>query len=259
MFYNRSTIYRGFSITAATLALILFTIPTVRADTVDIQITTPAPYSNGASFSGQQGAFTGDGIAAPVWNVNLGTTSENDLVNSAGIATGISYTLTFNSGDSTNFFSDTTDTALPTLLMGYAFVNNNNAYPSPNGIVNLTGLIPNGQYQLYMYSQNTKYDSNGATFSITQGNGGPSNGSTSSAINTGNNTTFQLGVNYVIFTATANNAGDLGITWTPNNGGTEGDFNGLQITAVPEPATLGLIAVSGLGLLLISRKRSILT
>ena len=224
------------------------------ADVVDIQFAGTGVYAGAAgSFSGNEGAYTGDGVVAPTWNVltvaNKGTSgSMSNLVASDGTATteAVSFTA---SGSYDSGFQQTSPNN--NLLDGFLL----SAGPST---VTLTGLTANGNYQLYLYGQNGGFNNNGATFSVSIGTGSPITGSNAVTANpSASSGTFQENANYVIFSATANASGTLGVNWITTPGKSEGDFNGLQVisTAVPEPASMGLVGAGALGLLLLGRKR----
>ncbi len=226
----------------------------VQANVVNIQFAGTGVYSGAAaSYSGNEGAYTGDGVVAPTWNVltvaNKGTSgSMSSLVASDGTATteAVSFSA---SGSYDSGYNQTSPNN--SLLDGFLVT---------GGTVTLTGLTNNGNYQLYLYGQNGGYNNNGATFSISTGTGTSATGSNAVTKNpSASSGTFQENANYVIFNATANASGTLGINWAATAGTTEGDFNGLQVistsAAVPEPASLGLLAAGAMGLLLVGRKR----
>ena len=227
-----------------------------RADTVNVQFEGTGVFTGQqGSFSGNQGAYTGDGIAAPVWNVlsepaNATSGTLSNLVTADNLPTnvGVSFTATSTYGDPTS--------PANALLGGTLIASSNNT-----GTVTLTGLADSGNYTLYIYGQNAGYNSDITTFSITTGTGAPAAGQFNNTVDGGsssgifyNNSTNN---NYTIFDATANGTGALQVSFTGGAG--EGVFNGVQIvgvTPVPEPATIGLMAVgAGIGLLLLKRRR----
>ncbi len=229
---------------------------TAQADVVDIQFAGTGYYAGAAgSFSGNEGAYTGDGVVAPTWNVltvaNTATSgSMSSLVASDGTATteAVSFTA---AGSYDSGFQQTSPNN--NLLDGFI----KSAGPST---VTLTGLTAGGSYDLYLYGQNGGFNNNGATFSISTGTGSPITGSNAVTANpSASSGTFQENANYVIFSATANASGTLGVNWITTPGKSEGDFNGLQVistaAAVPEPASMGLLGAGALGLLLLGRKR----
>jgi hypothetical protein len=142
------------------------------------------------------------------------------------------------------------------LLTSAAVVNSGNpgagTSGSPLGTFVLHNVDPSKTYDLLLYGQN--YDANrGALFSLNGANGGTAVGGLTSAINTGNRSSFVLGDNYVEFTgvmadANGNISGSWGAVNNPFSGlSGEGDFNGLQLVAVPVPEP-GAMALLGMGL-----------
>lgn len=228
---------------------------TARAGVVNIQFDGYS-YWNDGTCTGQQGAYTGDNVSSPTWNSFTCTSSTvasgsmSNLVASDGTATteAVSFTSTGSWNDVNSYGSNP-----------FVILLNSYLYSTAPSTVTLTGLTDNGNYQLYLYGQNGQQYNNGAAFSITTGTGSPITGSnsfTTGAIMTGASApTFQENKNYVIFNATANSLGTLGISYGPVAGASEGDFNGLQVVAVPEPASMGIIGAGALGLLLLGRKR----
>ena len=72
-------------------------------------------------------------------------------------------------------------------------------------------------------------------------------------LNTGNRSSFVLGDNYVEFLnvhpdSTGNIFGFWGAVSNPISGlSGEGDFNGLQFVAVPEPSVMGILGIGIFG------------
>ncbi|MDA8376698.1 MAG: PEP-CTERM sorting domain-containing protein [Planctomycetia bacterium] len=260
--------FHGSRLAAAALASVAFAgfAAITRADTVNIQFEGVATVSSADSFSGQKGVYTSDNVASPVWNVLAGGQgTQSSLVDSSGNTTtdAVSYIGNATSGPDYNFQTNPANELLSGFLQD-----------STPAAVTLTGLVNNGSYQLYLYGQPGQfaswYDSHhrGAAFSITTGTGGPVSGSAAYTLqyNSGTQNVFQENTNYVVFNATASSSGTLAITWTNTpaevtpigSNGQDGSFNGLQLVSsapVPEPLTLGLFGVGGLGLLLLKRRR----
>ncbi len=234
---------------------------TASASVVDVQFLVTGG-NTATSFSGSQGAYTGDGLSAPTWNVlsvanNATSGSASGLVDSNGTATteGISVTMTggYVSTSTTTYGNGggTND-----LLQSYILNN------PGTGTVTLTGLAASGSYQLYLYSGSGSYNNAATNFAITTGSGSVATGSNAGVVNVANaNTDFVENTNYVVFNATADGTGTLAISYT-GAAGPEADINGLQIistaNAVPLPSTLALTlsGMLGLGLLLMQRKAS---
>ncbi len=114
-----------------------------------------------------------------------------------------------------------------------------------NSIQQLTmNNVPAGVYNLYLYGINGGYEDRGTTFTL-------AGGSTKSTLNQQDNT-FAQGDNYVVFTNVSPTAGTIVVNWTANlsgrAGGTEGQFNGLQLMSVPEPSSVLLLGLGAIGL-----------
>ncbi|MGC8624296.1 MAG: PEP-CTERM sorting domain-containing protein [Phycisphaerae bacterium] len=242
---------------------------------VDIQFGGPA-----APFSGNPGAYTGDGVTAPIWNavvplnwINDGVT--NNLVDSAGTATSIGVTAAYS-----GYFPD----SAASLLDQYVYANSGSGNSVPgSGTVDIYGLTPNASYQLYLYSQNSYHNNSRTTFSITpdvstpwfvSDSGSPALGSNAYTVNSLNSSSnaFVENANYVIFNATADSAGTIWINYaasalTSTSYAPQAIFNGLQLismpqagspeltSTVPEPAAMALLACGACGVLLLKRKQ----
>lgn len=247
----------------ATVAAGLATAGAAQANVVNIQFASNQGWNQG-SFNGNQGAYTGDSVATPTWNVATVTAYPNprngamsSLLASNGAVT----------TDSVSYSYQTSYSTAPTspsnkLLEGYLA-----SVSSYGQGVTLSGLTDSGTYELYLYASNGSYGGGASKFVLTAGTGGPIAGS--NAATTGNASgassgTFTENASYVIFDVTATATGTIGITSDPITGNPSynntGLINGLQLVsssaAVPEPASLALLGAGALGLLLIGRKRS---
>ena len=171
-----------------------------------------------SSFANAVGAYTGDGVGAPVWNPINSTPVSSGLVNSdnspvSGVTLSYTNSGTYNSG------------AVTPTIFHYFFL----ATSSSVKTFTITGLLPSKSYLLYLYGENGSFWNRGCAFSITTGTGSPQSGSNANTINTGTSS-FVLNNNYVIFNVTTNSSGTLTISYTTNvTTGTEGDFNGFQL------------------------------
>ena len=104
------------------------------------------------------------------------------------------------------------------------------------GTVTLTGLVPDESYQLYLYTQ-ADSAAEGRVVSVSV------NGlAATSAPGSASASSFILGQNYLALTPAADASGTMVIQFSGVAGqgvvkAGEGDFNGFQLTAVPEPST----------------------
>lgn len=245
---------------AATVSLAGTSYGSVEA--VDIQLVGSGG-ANPASFNGHQGAFTGDGVTSPVWNViqvpsgsqTPGTT--NNLLTSTGATTSVDAAYNFQSMYTTYAATSPANNLLRTYSSSVAGYGNN---------LTLSGLTDNGHYQLYLYAADGSYNSAGTLFTFGSGaTASPATGSNGQTVAPATNSgDFQLNANYVIFDVTASATGTIEIIPQPLTGTptykNPGRLNGLQLVSgsasVPEPSTLGSVAAGGLGLLLLKRRRN---
>jgi hypothetical protein len=193
---------------------------------------------------------------------NSGATNVGNA-NSAGTHSPVTLSLTYN-GDNGSQNGVTQGT--PSQILSVAALTPNATTPGTFELSN----VPAGTYNLFLYGAN--YDgTRSAAFALNAANGGTPLGGFTSTTNpnaapAGPLTSFILGVDYVEFTGvTPDGSGNITGTWSavsnPISGlSGEGDFNGLQLQAapVPEPTSLGLCLVAGLGGLtrIIRRRRN---
>ena len=210
----------------AIVLLAIGAVSAVQADVVNLAFTVgyganPNSVMDGIAYSGANApaAYTGTN-----WNEYSYLGAYNNLQNSDGIATGINVSLTGTGGAIWSYNAAVPDNALDTYM-----------YNGTGRTIDISGAT--GAYDLYILSQ----DSNPTVIgSFTLG------AATKSTIAV-SPSTYVDGENYVKF---ANVPMTGGVSVTINSG----TFNGLQLVAIPEPATLGLVAVFGGGVLFIRRR-----
>jgi hypothetical protein len=152
----------------------------------------------------------------------------------------------------------------PSWILGQAAVVNTGSpgagtSANPMGVATLQN-VASGSYDLFLYGAN--YDnSRGASFTVSSGT---FLGGLSSTINdntSGPANTFILGDNYVeAVGVTPDVNGNITIDWgavsNPFSGlSGEGDFNGLQLVATPEPGTMAILGLGMAGVFLLRRRR----
>jgi hypothetical protein len=168
-----------------------------------------------------------------------------------------------------------------TISLNYGFDNGSQGSETqgtPNWVLSEAALVNNGNVgtgvlanipyptvSLYFYGANYDF-TRGATFAITTG-GGTAVGGFTSTINpnanagSGPGDSFILGSDYVEFTGVTPVDGTVDFSWSgvsnPISGlSGEGDFNGVQIVATPEPTTLAMIGVGAATLLTLRRRKA---
>ncbi|MCA9239787.1 MAG: PEP-CTERM sorting domain-containing protein [Planctomycetales bacterium] len=160
------------------------------------------------------------------------------LVDSSGAATGLTATfdaggafaVSDNAGNLGNIATDAVG-----LMRDYLIAFND---PNPR-YVTISGLNPGQQVELFLYGEGDNTSNDRSTLFNANGVIGSTTGDAGGA-------PLTLGSDYVKLTGVfADGAGDVTILYSPN-GTPEGPFNGLQLTTVPEPAGVALLALAGL-------------
>ncbi len=114
-----------------------------------------------------------------------------------------------------------------------------------SGSLALSGLAPDTDYALYLYSQGD-FAATGRKTGFTVN--GLSDVTTAAQANA---STFINDQNYLVMNVVSDSFGVLNIAY--NTVTSEADLNGLQLVSVPEPATMSLLALGGIALI---RRRS---
>ncbi|MEO0794304.1 MAG: PEP-CTERM sorting domain-containing protein [Verrucomicrobiota bacterium] len=184
-------------------------------------------------------AYTGT-----TWNDQLNFADGVNLLDSGGNTTSVGYTFSNPNGMLLFSFSmsDTTTDLLDNFLLPNDSFGINPVQPL---ILNLSGLVAGGQYDLAIVSQGDA-PGQGGTFTI----------GSESQTSLGDSPLGPLseGSNYVLFSnIVADGSGNIDVTWASN--GVNTGFiamNGFQLVPVPEPGTyalfFGLIAIGLCGL-----------
>jgi hypothetical protein len=166
------------------------------------------------SFAAQAGTYTSGALTA-----SDGTTATSATVTVSGVGR----------------YNNATAAFAPALMDDYL-------YGSPaNGVgFSIDNLTPGGAYDLYIYSLNGAGASATTGFTI----GSATKNATNSAAST-----FAEGNNYVLFKGVIATSGSISGTAIGLRDANSIAINGFQITSVPEPATVVLLATGLIGLL----------
>ncbi|MBW8757252.1 MAG: PEP-CTERM sorting domain-containing protein [Burkholderiales bacterium] len=192
-------------------------------------------------FSRDQGAQQTGGavIGGPgdAWNDMFGNAGSGALVDASGTATGVN--LSFSAAlvyESQLSFTRFTGTPVANLMQGYLV----DFMDSPGIDLRFSGLAANQIYGFWIYTQG---DDNSAGRQISLA----ANGADPVFATQTNAGSLTLGDNYVYIVSRADAQGVVDIVGHDLNG--EADINGVQLIAVPEPATAPLLAA---GLLVVA-------
>jgi len=203
-------------------------------------------YSAGYGGSTASGAAVVGG-ASDIWNGiagDNGSGSGISLVDANGNTTSVTLSYDTSGGSAITSVAQNTQPN-PSLMNDYLFNNTGGDIT-----VTLQGLVASTPYDLYVYLASNDGGSGARAAEVT------ANSVFASA--TGDpQASFIPGQNYILLAATSDASGTINITESDSAGvnfSGEVDMNGLQISSVPEPTTLSLLAISGLGLILFARR-----
>ena len=209
-----------------------------------------------ADFLSTSGSYSGVGAAPDTgtfWNIITPTGSPNLYTSGALLAsdgtTNTPVTFSVTNWGTWNFGG----TAFASNLM-YDYMYHHSPSSQP-GTMNFSfnNLTVGGKYDVYLYSQNGSAANDTSTFSV---GGMP----TQSVINAGAQGSFNLGVNYTVFTNVTAVGGVISGTLAANHGA--GSFNGFQLvqvssTEIPEPTSCVLMALGLVGIGIAVRRRRV--
>lgn len=208
------------SIAVAALLAAATTGANAAAPLIDVQ------FSNDASHT-QTGAAV-IGHAGDDWNnFTTGQAGSGSLLDTTGQASGVSLSFTADFfWESDPGYTQFTGTPYANLMQGYLVDRGSDIK------LNFTGLTAGQEYGFWVYTQG---DDNSWSRSISLS---ASNGTTAVTTQT-NIGTFALDNNYAFVTAFADAQGD--VTLSGKTLVSEGNIDGVQVTAVPEPSEMALL------------------
>lgn len=210
--------------------------------------------------------------ASAIWNSIVRKASEDTvdsgyLLDSSGNLTSIALSLGINGSHSAPAGDQERGGSLSPLMSDYAFLSSGSNQLVHQELALLSGLAPSGSYDLYFYGQGDKFTGNVFRGQNTLFTLGGESKQTSWDGNSGGDGVHVEGIEFVRFSAVADQDGKIAFTWANVVAGPAGNvevdldgsssmyaaFNGLQIVdmgaaAVPEPsaallASLGLLAL----------------
>ena len=189
-------------------------------------------FGNGGEYSGIAAAPD----TGTKWNsFAYGALTNAPLVDSSNTPTSV--TLTKPSSNDYSNAGGGSGPATDALMRDYLWVKNGSS------TITLGGLTPNATYDLYVYGLGDQTDQS-ILVMLDAANGGAAGNTTGPK-----RSPLNEGENWIKLTPNTDSSGNILFTWR-NRDDEHGGLNGLQLDVpVPEPATLSLLALGGLGLL----------
>ncbi len=235
--------------------MVILTAAAVQAEIININLS-------GARDSNLDVLLNGTSASMPVsytgtyWNdITDGVTTGTDLLDTDGNATTVDLT----SAPSADYYQTAAGLEV---LQRYRYFSGNAS--SVGTTITLEGLGAGTEWDIYLLSQG---DANGRTTRFALGEGTLLANSSISANDNSNalvqdanatdytTTAWTENNNYVKFSAAAADIdGKIVIEAASLSGSNRGSLNGIQLIAVPEPATLGMVAAFGGAVLFIRRR-----
>ncbi len=206
---------------------------------------TPGPTASGSAVIGSSG---------DVWNQILGqndnaaTQVTNQTLDLTDGVTTSGATITTPNYSALGLYESYGNVFTPnpgTNLFGSELIQYNNGGP----FATIGGLDPSLTYDLYLYSENISQGHGDTTFTVTGSE------ALTGTVVPASASAFTSGVNYWEFTLKPATDGTIAMGMAKSGVNTQNSgISGLQITPVPESATLGLLLVAGAGLVLLRQR-----
>jgi hypothetical protein len=195
---------------------------------INVDFDDPANNASQHTYSG----LAASPIGGSTWN-SITASGGGASVDSNGVALpGGPITVTFSASGPIDLFTGVAVTPAEDLMREVIY-NSLGAGAQPFALSN----VPAGTYDLYIYSQNGQYKSAATQFDI--------GAASHTATNDGSATTFSEDTNYVRFRdITVGGGGVISGTFTALTAA-QSSFNGFQLVQLPEPTSLGILAIAG--------------